>query len=608
MQTNMKKNNIIKLGLVFGLMSIFCSCGEDFLKPVVLDRMTPSSYFTNAAGLEAILGQCDSYANSLSCGGQFSDMQWSDVCIPSGPSDRDKNIIPDKMGGWFGGAYYAIGIANIIISRIDFLDIEYASDAEKYALLGRAYFHRAFWYYILTNIYGDIPFLIEETTGGKVDYQSTSRMSILKYIKEDMEFAYKWVPENAQQGKPGKGACGLLLAKICLACGDFDRAIFVADEVLSAHPLVQAPFAGGANLYFDLFSADGPINPANKEALYVTINGNPQSVLGSSYSNRQSNFAPNFELIKTPAQSNGFTYFASSGIESQYDYNATVGCGGGGNHPTNYYQYEIWTPGDMRGVYDRTSWRGPQDFCYNDPQIKGTEYYGTPLQKIYSVGTDTLAGWFQWPYYKAYIKNENCWVGGKCIGEDTGGAANQTILRSAEAALVAAEAYYWKGDNASAAEELNKLRSRAGAEELTTINGIADILDERARELYGEELRRVELVRISNLYAETGKACEATGKTYKYPISGNCKEGDNVKTKGVNFWFDWVTEKAPYWNDGKKYNNTNVKYTLSAHHVYLPINTDEIRLNVNGILNQNLGYSECEKNIEPLEAVRDTKY
>ena len=42
-----------------------------------------------------------------------------------------------------------------------------------------------------------------------------------------MEFAYQWVPEQMDRGRANKDACGMLLMKICMSLGDFDRAIEV---------------------------------------------------------------------------------------------------------------------------------------------------------------------------------------------------------------------------------------------------------------------------------------------------------------------------------------------------------------------------------------------
>lgn len=65
-----------------------------------------------------------------------------------------------------------------------------------------------------------------------------------------------------------------------------------------------------------------------------------------------------------------------------------------------------------------------------------------------------------------------------------------------------------------AVEDLNAVRRRAGARELTKDEvNISQILDERARELFYEEPRKCELTRIAYLFAQTGKADEK-GRTY----------------------------------------------------------------------------------------------
>ena len=59
---------------------------------------------------------------------------------------------------------------------------------------------------------------------------------------------------------------------------------------------------------------------------------------------------------------------------------------------------------------------------------------------------------------------------------------------------------------------LNVVRARAGAEPLSGNIGIAEVLAERARELYYEENRHVELGSYFLLcMLRTGKPCEALG-------------------------------------------------------------------------------------------------
>ena len=64
------------------------------------------------------------------------------------------------------------------------------------------------------------------------------------------------------------------------------------------------------------------------------------------------------------------------------------------------------------------------------------------------------------------------------------------------------------GDATGAADDVNEVRKRAHCEQHYTTVTIGDIMNERARELYLEELRQVELSRVSYCLALSGKPDE----------------------------------------------------------------------------------------------------
>ena len=96
--------------------------------------------------------------------------------------------------------------------------------------------------------------------------------------------------------------------------------------------------------------------------------------------------------------------------------------------------------------------------------------------------------------------------------------ADWCVIRLAEIYLNAAEAYIVGnvGDQASALEYVNYVRQRAGVPAWTVAQLTAEnILDERSRELYGENVRRTDLVR-HNKYA---------GGAYNWNWKGNVGNG-----------------------------------------------------------------------------------
>jgi hypothetical protein len=79
-------------------------------------------------------------------------------------------------------------------------------------------------------------------------------------------------------------------------------------------------------------------------------------------------------------------------------------------------------------------------------------------------------------------------------------------MRLAETYLLRAEAYLGKGDKVNAASDINVVRTRAKASPVDPAKvDINYILDERARELAGEEPRRLTLSRVGLLYERVVK-------------------------------------------------------------------------------------------------------
>jgi hypothetical protein len=116
------------------------------------------------------------------------------------------------------------------------------------------------------------------------------------------------------------------------------------------------------------------------------------------------------------------------------------------------------------------------------------------------------------------------------------------VMRLGETYLLKAEAQFKQGNTGGAASTLNILRARAGAAAISSSDVTIDfILDERARELIGEENRRMTLMRTGTLV--------------------NRVAGRGLKITGI-----------------------------ASKHLLLPIPLSEIQLNKDAVLEQNPGY------------------
>ena len=621
---NINKKNCIILAL--GTLPMLNSCSDSWLEPKPLSFYSPENTYVDAEGLYAALTACERNMRHEFFGDGapiLTEMYLTDIAI-HGKTDesgslvdldnemlpsRTKNDMKGKNKWYWEEGFKGIKYANIAISRLD--AAKYKDEAERKAVLGAAYFQRAYRYYKLTHQFGDVPYLDREITEPKLDFYTYDRWSILEQCKKDMEFAYQWVPEVQPRGRANKDACGVLLMKLCMATGDFDRAITVGKEVVGRHPLMTERFTGNqtkpnTNLMHDLHSVEAKIDMNNTEGImYVVAHPTTTPLDKDNRIYTMCNAVPYWAkggAIKTPDGKSG-TAIAPDGADknTEIDNDTQYGRGIGTLRPTNYYQYDIWTEkekNDLRGPYNHDSWKRMEDLRYNDPGLKKSNnpYYGQNLIRPVDLSVaDSIRCWYMWPHYKVFVPDPTK------TQDFQGGETPWYIYRSAEVYLMLAECYYWKGDMANEAAMLNVVRERAGAEPLNGTVGIADVLAERARELYYEENRHVELVRISYLYAKTGKACEALdGRVYKLDnISGPGGIGTNCKDTGVNFYFDWVSVKNNFFNKGVKI--PNGEYRMSVHHILWPIPETAITSNTGGVINQNIGYPGAENNLEPLK-------
>lgn len=149
----------------------------------------------------------------------------------------------DGMGGggsevnqfsyFWGETYTGIKSANTITSYIG--KIKDMDEASRNKYIGWAYFHRAYRYLSLVFMFKDVPLVTKIIEGPKFDYKTTSREAILAKMVEDMEFAVQWVPEQKDMKEIGlvnKGACRMLLSKLYLATGQWEKAIQQLNEVI----------------------------------------------------------------------------------------------------------------------------------------------------------------------------------------------------------------------------------------------------------------------------------------------------------------------------------------------------------------------------------------
>ncbi len=638
------KNNLFKSISLSSALLILTSCSESWLDPEPLSFYEPNATFSTVEGLEGALSRCrsdllfyylGSNGTAISTELIFSDVAVSAISDLSGSQNFVTDITPTSNNLWIGSnlsnAFWSSGVAgssfaNVVISRLPDLEMD---QTVKNQMMSRAYFHRAWRYYHMIFQFGDVPFVSREVTTPKLDFRSVKMEVIIQKIIQDLEFAVENLPLRDDWGKENKGTCLMLLIKYYLAAGQFDKAISAANTLIDGcgYELMEAPFGTFENPYPKdrpmtrnvLWDLHRPVNksiPSNKESIMTIISRyeNPDSRVNTMF---LYNFTPFWSMtdvnrgILTPSKQNaGMGRLAgTSAVMAKYpqyiDFREIAGRGECFIRPTYFAEKSMWTDeNDLRHSNKTGNWFEMEELKYNNVSLVGTEdekYFMKPIQKFADDGTllcqDTIRCWYGYPYYKLWVDDVDRDVANGYTGVDyQGGPGDMYLYRLAEAYLLRAEAYYWANDFAKAADDVNKIRKRSGcttfftAGELSGLEGLDVIMDERARELMYEEMRHVELVRVSYIKAhEEG--------TYESPKS-LADEGSN------SYWWHRITKYNNYYNKGITTLHHD-EYKMAKHNIFWPITQSNINPNLYGRINQNYGYAGYELNKTPISSLEE---
>lgn len=595
---------------------LMSACSDNFLEPEPQSFFAPENVFTDRSGFEAqLVTMRRNIAYGEFLGGRGDALfigQWheSEAGIGIWLMDRDV-LTPSGTGrvayyqqvSMLPEVYEYIKDANTVISRID--DIEWESEQDKNQILAEALWHRAYWYNRLVHDYGDIPFVGEEVTEPRLDFQTHSRWAILDKIQEDLEFAVQHLPESAVPGAITRGAGNHLLSKVYLANMEFDNAIEAASRVINGpYALMRDRFGQDAddparNVIWDLHRPMNKNHGANSETILAIVDryeAPPEARSGAGLRTMRT-FHPDWWHSRH-RDSEGNRGMIDQG--PQYD---SLGRGNPDVALSEFIQYHVWneqgntwenTP-DMRRA--DINWVDVDEMTYNNPESVN---YGDQWRLEWTTGDPgrSITSMYAMPVFKTMVPE------GNPDARPQGGNGDWYVYRLAETYLIRAEAHYWNGNLGAAAEDINAVRQRAGAPPITAGDVTIDyIFDERLRELFAEEMRHNELVRVSFTMAELG-------------MNGYSPETLHQD----NWWYDRVIAHNFYYPEHPESGTSisigipypigdqieivgGIHPNINPHNYLWPISDDLIDSNTLGTINQNLGYTGAENNEPPLETI-----
>jgi tetratricopeptide (TPR) repeat protein len=642
------------LSLLIGATFLLGGCTRDFLTPKPLSFYEPGATFSTESGLRSAMAICDRHLKlyyvydsdamlNLGTEYMFSDLMVSgktdkvnmlcDVANMLTPNSDCSTLVNADRGNslWYmwHQTYRGILFANTVISYVD--QVEELDETTRNAYKGRAYFHRAFRYMALVFQYGDVPFVTKLIDSPKENYHSTKKEAILRKLTQDMEYAVEWVPEQKDMvytGMVNKGACRMLLAKCYLAIGEYQKALEQCNLLIdqSGYALMTEPFGtfndGGEpqtwpitrNVIWDLHRAENKLIAANKEVILGMPNRGSDTESFVMMNTMRILYPFYFDTrLKTTDGKQALMNIKRSAknYNPLYDYQRAMGRGIGNFRPSYFQQHSLWVVNgvednvDLRHNSEVGNWVRMEDLKCNNTASKD---FGKNIRLYDDKGallcSDTIRRWYDVPHYIFWLDDpigEANITGGTgsdgLRGATNGGNADWYLYRLAEAYLLRAEAkFYINPDDATIKDDLNIIRRRAQCAQLYEgAVTIGDIMNERARELYWEEWRNVELKRVSLCLARSGRPDE-WGNTYDL---NTWDKQQGTDPNGGSYWYQRITHYTMY-NKGVVTVNAsliNPNYTMDKKNMYWPIPQPEIDANRKGKLWQNYGYDGYDESI-----------
>ncbi|TGV04209.1 RagB/SusD family nutrient uptake outer membrane protein [Flavivirga rizhaonensis] len=551
----------LKKLILIGLVLVTAgSCNEqDFLKEEAFGFYSPENSYTSPTQIESAIAKMHENVrnmlfenNDRSFIFQYTADYAYDAINPTHALNSWADRVFPEAGevDWMWRSFYKIIFnANVILGRIG--AIEYSSEEERAAHIAEAKFFRAWSYRGLGIIFGGVPLTLEEATSPVRDYVRASRQDVWNLIIQDLTEAVPDLPgaDDVADGRVTKGAANHLLTEMYIIVQDYDKAISAATEVIenSGYALMQNRFGSRSgepgDVYWDLFRRDNQNRGSgNTESIWVS-QYEYLTPGGGRGDNLPRFLMPLYWQLKDDNGENLFT-----GPNENFG-----GRGIGWWAPTDYWLIDVWqnSNADMRN----SEFNIIRDIVANNP---ASAFFGQPIIASGAIDDD-----FPDPYNRWWnvIIAKGAPLGNfpeEVIQDPATGLttnfANSSyrdryMMRLPETYLLRAEAYLLKGDAASAAGDINIVRARVNADPVSPGDVDMDyILDERARELFAEELRLLTLMRMDKIVE----------RVRKYDPMHNGKYASNGINDHQNLW---------------------------------PIPNQEIERNTEAVLEQNPGYN-----------------
>jgi hypothetical protein len=238
-------------------IALFTSCKKFLEVDPPANQITTDKVFasdeTAVSSVNGVFSEMMANANQFCASGiTFYAGMCADELRYYGPSDRDE-FINNAIGitgqttieqYFWNSAYKYIYACNLVIDKLNSSNV--VSKQVKDALLGETKFTRAFCYFYLVNLFGDVPLVTLSDYRASENLGRTSVSGVYNQVKADLSEAAALLPAlyaDDERVRPTKWAALALLARVHLYLKEWSLAESFATEVINSgmHSLVSNP-------------------------------------------------------------------------------------------------------------------------------------------------------------------------------------------------------------------------------------------------------------------------------------------------------------------------------------------------------------------------------
>ena len=238
----------IKILVMLVLGTVVVSCQSDFLSPAPTSGISSSNYFTNVSEVEtAVINMYDGIQGVNSTSSKYNHGVMYEFYLTEMRSDNtrtksqegeaaqfekfDVKATNGIVADYYASFYNVIFRANVVLANLDVV----TEASKKAAFEAEAKFVRAYAYFNLVRLYGDIPLVDRIISPLETDIQFTRvpQASIYALIESDLTTAVAGL-DNTYKTRASKAAAQALLAKVYLTEGKYSPAQTLCEDIINS--------------------------------------------------------------------------------------------------------------------------------------------------------------------------------------------------------------------------------------------------------------------------------------------------------------------------------------------------------------------------------------